>query len=397
MSEKVINVGFDFGTSTTKVCLHDLSFGEHYFFCFDKSKNDLYRYCIPSILSICDGKVYFGESRNPNAEYKLLKMRIRSDQDFDLSPYTKTKLKAYQLISIYCAGLLSEINKMIQKNYKNAKIIYQFGIPIDHFNSEPEKERRFILAFRMAEYLSRNAELFNNKTDINWFLDRIKNAENEVLNKDEGEQVVVIYPETIAGVAALFKNNKLTILKRYSIVDIGAGTTDISFFEFTNFKDFQGRFHVYVSKTLDCGVENKIPDKDSIEEIRKTFEKGFKNARDKSKEKWSHDFYLLRLGGGNKTDLKDFSLAANLSYRENHLNLIELKTIDIDKFPIPSSVGEFGNAKENKWMDYFDLLAISYGLSTPNQSMPTYNPQVPPPLRITREREHYEPLTPDVG
>lgn len=371
---------------------------ERYFFAFNSLKNGLERYCYPSCVKIIDDRIYFNNNIGLGRIYTLFKLDIDEVVPKAYPHPFKPELYGYHLIILYCAFIITRLRKYLNIKYPDVDLIFQFGIPIDHLsdNRDPgSKEEIFRRAYAIAEILSRK-NLIAEGLNIAQAVGYIKEAEEEYKLIPQGQNRTEIYPETMAGIASLLKDYQLPDNCRYTIVDIGAGTTDISFFEFSHKTDVSGKFHVYNSKTLSVGAENKTDTNIAKKTIADIYKNGFGKSYYLCPKKWKDNFSLLFLGGGSRTELKDFTRHLELTVPGyNGLrNVVEpIRT----NFPRPNDVADSHDITNDSWKDIIDFLAISYGLSTPNYVMPKYNPKVPPIEKRSSEAAPFEPVTPDVG
>ena len=394
-----INIGFDFGTSSTKVCFLDIINEIHHFYVFNNFAHDVDRYCKPSIIRFTDDKIYFN-GLSLGYKIELFKVGIEKEIYGPVGINLTISFKAYQLVAIYCAQILKEIIESVNKNFKKPQITYQFGIPVDHLSNtnfpDSAKEKAFKRAFGTAILLISKESNFEGRSS-SFIKEMITTCEKEYDDTEDKDQLFNIYPETIAGVGALLSNNTLERRFRYSIVDIGAGTTDISFFQFGDVVNPEGKFFIYHSKTVEVGSRNnysKIEKSRKI--IRDEFREGFGRSFCLYPEYWNSDFNLLFLGGGSRGPLRKFKEDLELLVKGNkfHRDIIHPNEID---FPFPSNCIDEKDHKNVDWKSWFDFLAVSYGLSYPKPMLPEYNPQVPSIQKDSLFQSPDEPITPDVG
>ena len=400
MSKSIINIGFDFGTSSTKICYYDVLNETHHFFVFDKRLNDQSRYCKPCIIRFSENKLFFN-GLPFGKKFNLFKVDMHCKTYVPDSIDLNVSIKGYQLVALFTANILKIIIPYLNKKYDYPKITLQFGVPVDHLSNtklpDSEKEKMFRLAFGIGILLSEtkiNDFEGMNSSDI---ITLLNDSENKYLDLGNRDDLFSIYPETIAGVGSLLSNNTLERRFRYSIVDIGAGTTDISFFHYGDISEPGGKIYIYHSKTTDIGTQNNSTNlKLAIQELQKYFKIGFGNSKYLSDEQWSSDFNLLFLGGGSRGRLKDFTNDMELTIKGERgtRKPIAVKKI---KFPFPNDTFDSENKMYLGWKDWFDFLGVSYGLSYPGPMLPPYNPQVPPLIKDDIPGVPDESLTPDVG
>lgn len=398
MPQKQIFIGFDFGTSTTKVCYYDYLEETHHFFVFDKNIKGISRYCKPSIVRFDNNSIDFFNLPS-GQRLELFKVDIH-DKEFKINTGSELiKFSASDISALYCTHILSLVNNFLNTKFENPKLFYQFGIPVDHIRSskspDSEKEKCFRRAFGLALLINKN-NIDIEKLTIKELKDLLIEFEDKFNLINDHDTLFSIYPETIAGVGALLRNYTLNRNISYSIVDIGAGTTDISFFRFGDIANPEGTISVYHSRTLPIGDRNLRMISDAKKNIVSTFRSGFGNAYHLYNDHWNSNFNLLFLGGGSRGSLKEFVDDVELTIPGHG---IQREIIEFDKlsFPIPTNAYESFNQDNMDWKNWFDFLAVSYGLSYPGPDLPGYNPQIPrmPPEDLLPAPD--QTLTPDVG
>jgi hypothetical protein len=399
MQDKRINIGFDFGTSTTKICYYDFSSETHLFYPFYKNLNNIERYCKPSVIRFHEDKIYFNDLPY-GKKIKLFKMGIHEKNYPADNPYWQNDFKAYQLVALYCAHLLQDVKPYLNNRYRNPTITINFGIPVDHLSNQEEpdksKEKFFKLAFGIACLIAEN-DIDLEGSCSGDLIKLLKEKEEELSHIPNPDDLFKISPETIAGVGALLLDYTLSREYRYSIIDIGAGTTDVSFFHMGDVVVPEGKIYVYNSKTVDIGNDYNINNYDqAINNLQQSYRIGFGNSYFRCPAHWKTDFSLLFLGGGSRGSLKHFMdnldlTIPGMAFHQTLINPVQIK------FPIPEDTVDAENEKLETWKDNFDILAVSYGLSYPFEYLPIIDPQVPPPIRPPVVPGFDESLTPDVG
>lgn len=399
----LINVGVDFGTCYTKVAFFDTKFEKHYFYVFNEKFNDLNRYIFPTRLKINpSGRIFFAPKKNlifgGDKKYELFKINMEETTNVLNLEGTEYSIDDYKIVAIYCSHVLSKVRNFLKSKFDEPELIFNFGIPLDHLGDQNKKrEQKFKLAFNLAEMLSRD-HFIDNADRLLDYLPILEELEIKYKEIDEAELKVAVYPETIAGVATLLSTGSLSADVRYSIVDIGAGTTDTSFFEFTRNQTPGGKFHIYNSKTYNIGAENYLNKEleNSISELKRSYKLAFGNSYSLDHSKWSDNFNLLFLGGGSRGELREFLNKIELLVPNGNLfkKYINPMQINITR---PENIKDSVDKNEESWQENFDILSIAYGLSYPSAMMPRYNPQVPERQRDILQQTPHEPLTPDVG
>lgn len=398
LREKQIFVGFDFGTSSTKVCYYDYLEETHRFFVFDKNIKGISRYCKPSIVRFDNNRIDFFNLPS-GQRVELFKVDIHNKESEINTGSEIIKFSASDIAALYCSHILGLVTKYLNTKYSSPKLFYQFGIPVDHISNptspDSEKEKAFRKAFGVALLIVQKGIDIESKS-IKELKQLIIETEEEFCTIKNHDDLFFIYPETIAGVGALLSNYTLNRDKSYSIVDIGAGTTDISFFRFGNIANTDGTISVYHSKTLPSGDKSLRDIEAAKTSIAKTFKLGFGNSYFLDNNHWNQNFNLLLLGGGSRGVLKESINNLELTV-PGHGFQREIISFDRLDFPNPKNAFDSIDNKNSEWKNWFDFLAVSYGLSYPGPQLPYYNPQVPPRPQEDLNQSPDQPITADVG
>ncbi|MBP9019572.1 MAG: hypothetical protein KBG04_07130 [Bacteroidales bacterium] len=248
--EERVTVGLDFGTSFTKVCLRRELGGDDVpiypiVLEFDAYKKLATPLC-PSLVAIKDNKIYFGQQAAIRSSegarcFEHLKVCITCDfNDLSLDcvssevcPYRDGTSSPSILTSIYIAWVMKESRRQAQKilKIKQGSFIYNVGVPIKHLDWRKsdlhyKKYRRiFSDAWRISEGVSQGM-------DYQLALDWLNEVSKEQIYNQENSYVQIA-PESSAAIVS-YVNSAKSQTGLYSIVDIGAWTTDVSFFRLTD-------------------------------------------------------------------------------------------------------------------------------------------------------------------
>jgi hypothetical protein len=278
-------VGIDFGTSASKVCAHNTENDEFEFLNLGKDG-----YFLPSILQIKEDNtiVYGTDVDKQKSSYRFFKMAALKDPYFrgvaketELETtynyeelYKDTNFSKYNhriqyhpefLSSLYITHLLLKTESILTKKGQKSGLgglfgrltgttdkpilHYTLGFPTEfndreHLLRKRKMESMVYLAIELKKqygtsfYDQTVADLFNASKAI---FDRINSVENtkQVLKtlQDFG---IFLYPEAAASLAFIRKNRSLS-KGCYITMDIGGGTTDISFFYLN--ENYQIKYH----------------------------------------------------------------------------------------------------------------------------------------------------------
>lgn len=225
----MITVGLDFGTHQTKVCIEDKQGAEtHYKFQKFEDLNGKLFYTLPSVIYIDeDHKLHYGfEPKNKQCTV----IRYFKQAVFRNSDSNSMKLWEAAFYSIwYLAYILFELEKRYGQSFT-----IQMGAPTDSARLNDAKAIAVsvvVSAYRLVEDVFKNdKDVFLNcdydtlieKTEVIRYSDSIK--------KKYG---LLVFPEAYACLKPMVGRGKVSTGMSL-IIDIGGGTTDISFFTIEN-------------------------------------------------------------------------------------------------------------------------------------------------------------------
>jgi hypothetical protein len=262
----MITVGLDFGTHQTKVCMERKEGTEinYQFFQFKDCKRQK-QFTLPSIIQI-------GEDNRLSYGYIPKSSKGRIIRYFKQGTFTKLNGMAKDKAIYYSIWYLAYVFFLLEKEY-GQNFSVQMGVPTDvqHLNRQKQLAVQIVLsAYRLVE------DVFQNEMDV--FLactmDELKTV-TQLVPYSEGkkqEYGILVFPEAYACLMPLIQQKKLDG-GMHLMIDIGGGTTDISFFtlEYTNNdkqKAINERLHVYGFYSINKGL-NFLTDADANDMNRK--------------------------------------------------------------------------------------------------------------------------------
>ncbi len=285
-----VRVGLDFGTHQTKVCVNYQREGQvpvYEFINFGPKGEP--NFFLPSRLNINhNGKVSVGDNsfEQPKETFRYFKMASAEDEKFrNISGLDKNKehYETYrygnykpELISIiYLSFVIGKIEQKFNQSHqspskkiKSSSFIgkffggkkgqeetkpantfyYQIGIPTEwskeaNFRRRRKFEQILYLAYRLNEVYSFNLLKNTNIDELLGFVEKEFAALAERLNTEKWEGIMAegktsAFPEAAAGLTYLVKTEKIGE-GYYLSLDIGGGSSDISFFRVNNNRTFE--------------------------------------------------------------------------------------------------------------------------------------------------------------
>lgn len=225
----MITVGLDFGTHQTKLCVENKE-GVECRYTFVKFKDDkgIEHYTIPSVINIDkQGLLSYGYIPKNRQGTKI---RYFKQSTFcTSSEITMPQEDAMYFSSWYLAYILFELEEKYGTDF-----VIQMGAPTDSDHYDKAKKiavRVLASAYRLVEdvfandkkaFLACDIDVLKIKTEIVAYSDEVKN-----------EYGILVFPEAYACLKPLTSRGKIATGMSL-MVDIGGGTTDISFFTIEN-------------------------------------------------------------------------------------------------------------------------------------------------------------------
>lgn len=222
-------VGLDFGTHQTKICIETKEGVEcNYSFLKYTDTHGILQYAIPSIIHIDEqGLLSYGYI-SPKKNGRIIRYFKQSAFcTIAGSPMKKSDAMLYSIW--YIAFILFDLEELY-----GTEFTIQMGVPTDsgHYDAQKRIAVQILAgAYRLVEdvfkgkksaFLSLNEEQLREKTVIPHYSDTLKNNYG-----------ILVFPEAYACLKPL--SNRGKIAHGMSLmVDIGGGTTDISFFTIEN-------------------------------------------------------------------------------------------------------------------------------------------------------------------
>lgn len=232
-----ITVGLDFGTHQTKICVERKEGIEiNYEFLKFKDRHGKMLYTLPSIIQKDnEGKLSYG--------YVKAKKNSQIIRYFKQATFTNlndefSQEQAMMFSVWYISYILFDLEELYDKDFA-----IQAGVPSDgsHLAMQMQRAVRIILsAYRLVE------DVFENDKErfLNTSFDELTEL-TEILpyNKEmKDDYSILVFPEAYACLLPLVKSSKIP--RGMSLmVDIGGGTTDISFFSINEKKPMMYDFY----------------------------------------------------------------------------------------------------------------------------------------------------------
>lgn len=260
--DRILNIGIDFGTSTTKVCIRE-SLGEMedvktFPINLDDSNPGMGQLLYPSLVAIDSGRLYFGteaQRRDSSRAVALPYLKVclaceaegggdplgtcrgmraqGTDRCTGIFPYSlkgePSPFKASEAVVLFLAWVMGHARRRVPEallGRSSVGFTYNLGVPVDQFDPTSPLRNAYqkvaYFAWLLSDGVTQGIPL---SQALNW-LSQIKNLEPPPSEKS----MVHLCPETGASIASCVLSPE-TPSGLYGLIDIGAWTTDISFFD----------------------------------------------------------------------------------------------------------------------------------------------------------------------
>ena len=221
----MITVGLDFGTHQTKICVESRNGTEtHYKFNKLKDWDGNMQYTLPSVLCVNPDKtISYGyiDPKSKGQVKRYFKQAVFRDHD---SGVLKLWQAAYYSIW-YLAYILFDLEELYGKEFT-----IQMGAPTDSIRLDDRRAIAVTLlvsAYHLVENVFKNDKSAFLKTKYDKLIELTKiEYFSEKQKKAYG---ILVFPEAYACLMPLIARGKIAHGMSF-VIDIGGGTTDISFF-----------------------------------------------------------------------------------------------------------------------------------------------------------------------
>lgn len=226
----MITVGLDFGTHQTKICIENKE-GVELNYSFMKFEDTYHRlfYTLPSIVGVGkDGLLSYGYLPR---RYDGRIIRYFKQSTFRPSSSGMAQVNAMYFSTWYIAYILFDLEKMYGQEFT-----IQMGAPTDssHVNVVKTIATRIIAsAYKLVEDVFANDKEKFLATPMKELVDMTELVPYSKETKEE--YGLLVFPEAYACLKPLISQGKLATGMSL-MIDIGGGTTDISFFTIENNK-----------------------------------------------------------------------------------------------------------------------------------------------------------------
>ena len=377
----IVIVGFDFGTHSTKILYRQRNHEVARVLPLCRPVEGYPAFACPSLVRLGNGCLWFGADALAHSEgtlYRSLKVRLlgpaaEPDDAYPAGPCPDV------LVAAYLAWAFKSVRNELDQKFSNADVRLNLAAPMDHLE-DPRLKTRFLQIVQVAWDIAFN----NSPIAIDQGV-RLVSIEQELLRLlarevvDASERKFDVLAETVAPIVSLSMDPRMAP-GMYLIVDIGAGTTEISI-NHTNEQGLDNQVLCYFDQTVVIGgdrferlkdlkaTERDIQCEALVAEIVKTCSRVWgmghrKDAPNHAARKRWRNLVILLAGGGTRHP------AVNAAFHEasrllDHFKLYEVAHQITSHVPANVDLGPFKSSKGD-----LPLLAVAQGLTRERETWP---------------------------
>lgn len=274
---RTVNIGIDFGTNSTKVIyqiVESTSNENAYIYDFNSNFSVFPPYSFPSIVVLDSNKFYFGDEAylrkdRANAIFSSFKMCLACFKNIieckdcnsqGISSFSKgtceinhRKINAAVISLLYLAYVIGKVANFLKHRYKgqfDLNFYYNISFPLEFLGTQ----RKFFGG--IAHYAERLKDDVYQGISIDDVIQILKEAKKKITPHISNEnKIVYVIEETRAAMHSFIKSGYLPE-GLYAIVDIGASTTDISFFRYAGANQPDPFFAFYADQSHTLGGDD---------------------------------------------------------------------------------------------------------------------------------------------
>jgi len=233
-------IGLDFGTSSTKVIVQDMSLGVAHLVTFDLSPYNDFSYLMPTVLYLNADETF--SLIEGEAKLDDLKVRLMDAPDGQiLTTHSGKSITAKHLTTAYLGSVIYEIRKWFVTKFANIyqekEIVWQLNIGLPSRSYDDDKICNLFRAVALAGWTYSVRDV---QPEFDMLDDIIKRAQT-IMKAEDGKEIeleegelhpddVNVVPEIIAEVVGYAKSTLRQNHQLHLLVDVGATTVDVATF-----------------------------------------------------------------------------------------------------------------------------------------------------------------------
>lgn len=223
----VVNVGFDFGTHSTKIVIRERDATNGRIVRIDKDHGDYTPGVSPSVIRIVNNRLWFGTTALTSTGGELLKsLKVAVACELPTPVAKTTDISNAKLVALYMAWTLQNLRRTIQKE-RYSRILLNVSAPMQRIENAKLKNQ-YLRIVQSAWLLSAapRAETIEQGIAVSKALDLLNAVWTRPVEPEQQREFDIL-PETIAPVCS-FSTDPAAEAGIHVIIDIGAGSTEVS-------------------------------------------------------------------------------------------------------------------------------------------------------------------------
>lgn len=240
--ERTLIVGVDFGTSSTKVIWQDLTDNKFDIFRWYPGEMGPTAFLLPSTLDINESKIVYGRyEEKSKSEIRLSSIKLcvlcRNNPQICSCgnsivqkgmvnmPYSDEIYPANVFACMFIAHVFRTVDNTLQTRFPNDDlvIVWNIGCPMDYLDVSKRKTEWESMTGLALQIHKKGIDLASTES-----LRHVAASLDTYVVPMQSDRNFQVLPEGLAAVKA-FLESAYAEAKTYAIVDVGAGTTEVSF------------------------------------------------------------------------------------------------------------------------------------------------------------------------
>jgi|GEM_PF-2689021 len=223
----VLNVGFDFGTHSTKIVIRERDATNGRIVRIDQDHGDYTPGVSPSVIRIVNNRLWFGTTALTNTGGELLQsLKVAVVCELPTPIAKSVDISNAKLVALYMAWALQNLRRTIQKE-RYSRLLLNVSAPMQRIENVKLK-KQYLRIVQSAWLLSAapRAETIEQGMSVAKAVDLLNAVWTRPVEAEQQREFDIL-PETIAPVCS-FSTDPAAEAGIHIILDMGAGSTEVS-------------------------------------------------------------------------------------------------------------------------------------------------------------------------
>ena len=372
-------IGIDFGTSSTKVVYRQLGSEQSWTLPAIQPDRSFPWFCTPTTFQVQEGAAWFGTPTENLAQSLKLNLLDSSGPPGHFGLVERTAIAYLGFIMESSIALVCE-----HLDVERISPRFNIGIPMSFLSSSEECTARLAKYMEVAKAAVATTSSFGG-VGIEQAMDEaeVSLAVDRGIAEASPVDCVWILPESIASLVSLSTDPAMEE-RAYSVIDIGAGTTDVTSSHFRTSRTGRHRIACYHDSTeghgaiaMEQALGSEGEREAAIEPIWRQWVTSWDTAKRKDRlnphllHSWCHTTVLFAGGGGQHPSVqpyftdkrKGFCPIAQSFGEDTNLVMMTYR-------PSKQVLGSLGRQVDER--EAFQMLAVAHGLSFMQREWPLF-------------------------